>query len=62
VGGQGEKNFHFSRPGQSVYATLPICYSRKEMEPALTARIKESSGEKTPPALKVRLDEIQDEF
>jgi anti-sigma factor (TIGR02949 family) len=38
------------------------CYTRHEMERALTARIKETSGEKTPPSLQDRLNRILDEF
>jgi anti-sigma factor (TIGR02949 family) len=38
------------------------CYSRNEMERALTARIKEASGEKTPASLNERLNRLLDEF
>jgi len=38
------------------------CYSRNEMERALTQRIKETSDEKTPPTLQKRLDKLLDEF
>lgn len=38
------------------------CYTRREMERALTQRIRQSAGERTPPELKDRLAKLLDDF
>jgi len=38
------------------------CYSRREMERALTERIRESSGKRASPELRDRLDRLLDDF